>query len=66
MTAIPIAPAREEPGVHRHSCTCALTEAVLICMPVKLDSNDNPNYVCLVYDEGYIFDCCCWAENVID
>lgn len=30
--------------------------AALICMPVKLASNDNPNYVCLVYDEGYISD----------
>lgn len=62
VTAIPIAPAWEEPGVH----TRTLTEAVLICMLVKLDSNDNPNYICLVYDGGYIFDCCCWAGNVID
>lgn len=38
VTAIPIAPAWEEPGVH------TLTEAVLICMLVKLDSNDNPNF----------------------
>lgn len=63
---IPIAPAWEEPGTHMRSRTHTLADAVLICMLVKLDSNDNANFVCLVYDEGYIFDCCCWAGSLID
>jgi len=66
VTAILIAPAREGPGAHVHARTRTLTVALLIRVLVNLDSKGNPDYVCLVYGEGYIFDCCCWAGNVID
>lgn len=53
VTAIPIAPAWEGVGAR---AGLPAHGGALICMLVKLTSNDNPNYVCLVYDEGYISD----------
>lgn len=53
VTAIPIAPAWEGAGAR---AGLPAHGGALICMLVKLTSNDNPNYVCLVYYEGYISD----------